>query len=620
MVLLLSVLLLLLLLPREPQEAAKVGLHNKTLCCAACRRLPQQQHQQQHKGLPLPLLLLLLLLVLRGCMQQQPLNSLLIPSSLSTHKICERLPAAAVAAASTLKVQRERLKVQKERLQQQPQLQPLLQLLQSLLQQQQRHSSKAGAAVRAHARSPVVPGEAFFAGAPAAAAAAASAPAAATTFAAAIGSMQLQKCLGQVWAPLAPSKPPASAAADAAAAAAAAAEAAAGWRVVSADFAADGSLLLLTAVGGPEGGSARLLIADLKAGCVSRVYQCPEGAACCARFVARSTAECLLGGAEGDTVVRLWDLVGNRVIAAFALPAPLTGAEGLVAHPRQRLFLASCSNGVVLLFGLQQSQPIAGMQCSSHRPAVAFDTEGLIFAVSRSPTKLHLVNSELTDLQEFSAFDLSAALEPGSSIAGLCFSPDGESIAVSSNKQQLLLVNAFDGTTIARLCEAAPGDPSAFAPCSPSFSGDSRLIVWPRLSAVYAFQQPLAVQAKAADGSNTSPDWQQQQQQQGLNSELLVARHAGHSDAVLIAKASPTHSLVLTSNASSLLAFATHCWGSRCPVATALASIDGPSAAAAVAAAGAHCSSSQCSCCTKKLLLSANLTCSGAAQLAGEVR
>ena len=38
------------------------------------------------------------------------------------------------------------------------------------------------------------------------------------------------------------------------------------------------------------------------------------------------------------------------------------------------------------------------MQCNTPRPSVAFDQEGLVFACARSPTNLHLINSELTDL------------------------------------------------------------------------------------------------------------------------------------------------------------------------------------------------------------------------------
>ncbi|CDJ68151.1 WD-40 repeat-containing protein, putative [Eimeria necatrix] len=323
--------------------------------------------------------------------------------------------------------------------------------------------------------------------------------------------------------------------------AAAAAAAAAGWRVVSADFAADGSLLLVAAVGGPEGSSAKLLLIDLKTGCVPRVYDCPEGGVSSARFVALSTAECLIGGAEADACVRLWDLAAGRLVCPYPLPVPLIGSEGLLAHPRQRLFLASCCNGSVLLFDLKQSQPLAVMQCENPRPAIAFDWEGLVFAVARFSTDVRLVNSELTDLQEFSAFDLSASLDPGSCIASLCFSPDGEAIAVATNRHQLLLVNAFEGTTMARLCEASFGDLSSDWPCTPTFSGNSSLLFWSRGPSLLAFRMP-----PATDSGAQQQQKQQRQQQTDLNTELLVARHAGHSEPISIAKASPTHALVLT--------------------------------------------------------------------------
>ncbi|CDI83110.1 WD-40 repeat-containing protein, putative [Eimeria acervulina] len=332
-----------------------------------------------------------------------------------------------------------------------------------------------------------------------------------------------------------------AAAAATTAAATDAAAAAAAWKAVSADFAADGSLLLLAAVGGAEGSNAKLLLVDLKTGCVARVYDCPEGGVACALFVALSTAECLIGGAEADACVRLWDLNSNKLVCAYPLPAPLIGCEGVMAHPRQRLFLASCNDGTVLLFDLKQTQPLAGMSCSNPRPAIAFDFEGLVFAVARSSTHVHLVNSELTDLQEFSAFDLSASLGPGGSIASLCFSPNGDAIAVSTHNQQLLLVNAFEGTTMAKLCGASgAGDLSIGGLCSPSFSLNSLLLFWSRGSSLAAFRVP-----SSADCSATQQQ-QQQQQQQDLAADLLVARHAGHAEPISIVKASPTHVLVLT--------------------------------------------------------------------------
>lgn len=50
----------------------------------------------------------------------------------------------------------------------------------------------------------------------------------------------------------------------------------------------------------------------------------------------------------------------------------------------------------------------------------------------------------------------------------------------------------------------------------------------------------------ATDSGAQQQQKQQRQQQTDLNTELLVARHAGHSEPVSIAKASPTHALVLT--------------------------------------------------------------------------
>ncbi|OEH74506.1 WD-40 repeat-containing protein [Cyclospora cayetanensis] len=275
----------------------------------------------------------------------------------------------------------------------------------------------------------------------------------------------------------------------------------------SADFAVDGSLLLIAAVGGAEGGSAKLLIVDLKAGSVARVYDCPEGGVSSVRFVANSTAECLLGGGEGESAFSVQGIlfacgVYWKIDSFWPIPSPhllpfcpsmpvpvasetadpflwertafwrdipsLTGAEGLLAHPRERLFLASCTNGAVFLFDMKELHPLASMQCNNPRPCIAFDLDGLVFAVARSPTHVHLVNSELTDLS-------------------LCFSPDGEVIAVATNRQQLLLVNAFEGHTMAELCEAVPDDPPSAWLCTPSFSGNSLLLFWSKDTSLYVF-------------------------------------------------------------------------------------------------------------------------------------
>ncbi|CDJ59627.1 WD-40 repeat-containing protein, putative [Eimeria maxima] len=306
----------------------------------------------------------------------------------------------------------------------------------------------------------------------------------------------------------------AAAAATTTTTAGATATATASWRAVSADFAADGSLLLLAAVGGVDGTSGKLLVVDLKTACVSRVYDCPEGGVSCALFVALSTAECLIGGAEADACVRQWDLNSNTLVCAYPLPAPLIGCDGLTAHPRQRLFLASCSNGMVLLFDLKQTQPLACMHCSNPRPAIAFDFEGLVFAVARSSTHVHLVNSELTDLQEFSAFDLSDSLGPGTSIV------------------------------MARLSGASGGNAPCVVNCCPTFSVNSLLLFWSRGNFITVFKVP-----SPADTNAKKQQQQQQDEQQGgqlEEADLLVARHRGHAEPVVIVKASPAHSLLLT--------------------------------------------------------------------------
>ncbi|CBZ55240.1 putative WD-40 repeat-containing protein [Neospora caninum Liverpool] len=245
------------------------------------------------------------------------------------------------------------------------------------------------------------------------------------------------------------------------------------WQVTSADWSQDGTTVVLALcpsakgdarwppstgaanVGNPREGRsdercAKLLFFSAHTGSLTQIRETTWRNIDAVRFVQGGARKCLVACSDSRPAVVLWSLDDNVLPTHYSLPAAVVPHTGVDVHPTGDLFLASCLDGTVLLFHLDRAQALGHVRGSSSYPVSAFDCEGLVYACSLGNRKIHLFgcDDDAIDKEpagQFSSFDLSPFLAPGSHITSLAFGPDEKTLLVCSNRAQVLLIDAFDG-------------------------------------------------------------------------------------------------------------------------------------------------------------------------------
>ncbi|KAI6175925.1 WD repeat-containing protein 82-like isoform X1 [Aphelenchoides bicaudatus] len=146
---------------------------------------------------------------------------------------------------------------------------------------------------------------------------------------------------------------------------------------------------------------------------------------------------------QKDSSVRLFSLYDNKCIRFFkGHDKPVTNLE---VSPEDDLFLSSASDHSVRLWDTRQSETIASLYLDSASPAnVAFDKEGLIFAVTVGAEAIKLFDIRNYNDGPFGTFDL--AFVQDSKWSSMTFSPDGKFILVVTDGNHLRLVESYEGT------------------------------------------------------------------------------------------------------------------------------------------------------------------------------
>ncbi|PFH34281.1 hypothetical protein BESB_074330 [Besnoitia besnoiti] len=323
------------------------------------------------------------------------------------------------------------------------------------------------------------------------------------------------------------------------------------WRVSSVDWSQDGSTVVLALspreregarweadAGGASGSAAlreaerisdgrkaKLLFFSTQTGSLTHIRETEWRSIDAVRFVQGGARKCLVATSDGAYAVVLWALDENVLPIRYSLPAPVVPHTGVDVHPTSDLFLASCIDGTVLLFHLEKAQALGHVRGSSSCPVAAFDCEGLVYACSLGNRKIHLFGCDDDAIEkepagQFSSFDLSPFLAPGSHITSLAFGPDEKTLLVCSNRGQVLLIDAFDGNKIheyhpAQSSQSLPLFPSSHLssrsslpssrPCPPAYTPDGKFLLWGSSAAGGALCVWKAIQSPAEAGVQVPP-------------------------------------------------------------------------------------------------------------------
>eukprot|EP00922_Rhytidocystis_sp_ex-Travisia-forbesii_P061724 GHVS01091426.1.p1 GENE.GHVS01091426.1~~GHVS01091426.1.p1 ORF type:complete len:344 (+),score=37.33 GHVS01091426.1:74-1033(+) len=230
-----------------------------------------------------------------------------------------------------------------------------------------------------------------------------------------------------------------------------------------------------------------------KTGEISRTLHSKKYGVSSIKFVHQGSKVCVCAsrvGQDHDYAVRLWDLVENRYIRYFSLGAQVCKGVGLCVHPTQDKFVASCTDGCIRAFNLDQDQPVACIGCCTKKsvlPVAGYDCQGLTLICYLGQMKLHFFDSADIQKGEFMSLSLESVIAVDEHIRSISGSPDCQTILVSTTNYRLLLLDAF--TAALTLEFSFPDSCERGSTCGyPTFTpdggfvicggGDRRLHIW----------------------------------------------------------------------------------------------------------------------------------------------
>ncbi|CAL5218819.1 g548 [Coccomyxa viridis] len=183
-----------------------------------------------------------------------------------------------------------------------------------------------------------------------------------------------------------------------------------------------------------------------------------------------------------DHGIRYHTLHDNKYIRYFT--GHTERVTGLCICPSTDLFISSSEDCAVRMWDLR-SMNCEGLLETPAKSAVAFDQQGLIFAVATNNGLIRLYDSKNYQAGPFSTFLIDQELNNPASISSVTFSNDGKLMAVSL-EGRVYLLDALEGNVQARFdnglsLTAGPALEASFSPDSRyliSGTSDHSIAVW----------------------------------------------------------------------------------------------------------------------------------------------
>jgi COMPASS component SWD2 len=178
---------------------------------------------------------------------------------------------------------------------------------------------------------------------------------------------------------------------------------------------------------------------------------------------------------ENDTI-RYLSLHDNKYLRYFC------GHEKRVVtlcmSPADDTFLSGSLDQTVRLWDLKSDKVIGKLSFTgSTGPIASFDPEGLIFVVGTDSEVLKFFDLRHHDKGPFSTIRISNKNPVFMNWHSLKFSPDGKQMLITTNCEELYVLDAFSGDLKHKLTMGPPVSKPIEHPCEASYSPDSQYIL-----------------------------------------------------------------------------------------------------------------------------------------------
>lgn len=176
---------------------------------------------------------------------------------------------------------------------------------------------------------------------------------------------------------------------------------------------------------------------------------------------------------ENDTI-RYLSLHDNKYLRYFV------GHEKRVVtlcmSPADDTFLSGSLDQTVRLWDLKSDKVIAKLPFQG-APIASFDPEGLIFTVGIDSTTLKFFDLRSYDNGPFNSVKFEKKGPSFMSWKSLKFSPDGKQMLITTNTEELFILDAFTGQLTNKLTIGLPATEPIEQPSEASYSPDSQYIL-----------------------------------------------------------------------------------------------------------------------------------------------
>lgn len=171
--------------------------------------------------------------------------------------------------------------------------------------------------------------------------------------------------------------------------------------------------------------------------------------------------------------IRYLSLHDNKYLRYF------TGHEQRVVtlsmSPADDTFLSGSLDQTVRIWDLKSEKPLGKLQALG-TPIANYDPEGLVFAVGINTEVVKLYDSRLYDKGPFNTIRVGPK-PPNFNWRSLKFSPNGKQILLTTDHEELYVLDAFLGQPIHKLSTEKQFSAPIEHPCEATFSPDSQYIL-----------------------------------------------------------------------------------------------------------------------------------------------
>lgn len=168
-----------------------------------------------------------------------------------------------------------------------------------------------------------------------------------------------------------------------------------------------------------------------------------------------------------DESLRYLSLYDNRYIRYFK--GHRDRVVSLAMSPKNDCFMSGALDHSVRLWDLRTNACQGQMQVRG-RPSVAYDHQGLVFAVAMEGGAIKLFDVRSYDKGPFAAFLVGGDM---AEVSGMKFSCDGSRLLVTTTPSRSYLLDAYEGTQLHSFAVVPDADQ---APLEASFSPDGRYV------------------------------------------------------------------------------------------------------------------------------------------------